>query len=354
MTPHVYQHGKPPAWAASPIQVPPDARHLWQGLALAWPFWDVRQKQLEDVSGNRLHGVFGTSMIPSADWIVGDHGPGLIFRGNVEDRVAVADPASNLLDGTDRLSVEIVIRPTGVTGIQGLIGKYMPVSGNRSWRLYLDGDEIEFQVSSDGENNEPQQTTGANLAAGGLYHVVATFAAGVFAIYVNGVSQAVDGNFTTALTIFGGTRELVLGQRTASGGGSAEVFVGDIFGVRIWHGRALSAADVRQLYADPWRMYESDWRMPSLAVEHPSGEGAAAGPWVLAGEVDPDIETFTLDGLVNGTSYDVQFKTVDVTGNESSGSSVLDATPVPSTEAARTARIPIVCGGHPHPLFRRK
>lgn len=353
MTPHSYRRGKPSPWPVSPLQVPPDARHLWEGLTLAWPCWDAGQRQLEDVSGNRLHGVFGSSQIAAADWIVGEHGAGLIFRGNSEDKVTVADPASNILDGTSRLSVEVIFRPTGVTGIQGLVGKYMPTTGNRSWRLYLDADEIEFQVSSDGANNEPQHTTAANLAAGGLYHVVVTYAAGTFAVYVNGVSQAVDGNFTTVTSIYGGARELLLGQRTASGGGAAEVFGGQIFGVRIWHARALSAADVQQLYADPWRMYEPDWVLPSLALEHPAAEGAAAGPWILAGEVDPGVQFIEIPGLSNGVSYDVQIKTVDETGNVSAGSTIESATPVPAVQAARSAIRPFVLASRPHPLLRR-
>jgi hypothetical protein len=354
-TPHVYQRGKPAPWPVRPSHVPPDTRHLWQGIALAWPFWDVRQRQLEDVSGNRLHGVFGTGLLAASDWVVGEHGPGLTFvHGYQFDRVSVADPPSNLLDGTAQLSIEIIFRPTGVTStIQGLVGKYRAATGARAWRLYMREDEIELQISNDGTAYESQITTAANLVADTLYHVIVTYSAGVFVVWVDGVSKAVDADFATT-TIFGGTEELVIAQRTTAGGAPEYVFLGDIYGVRVWTGRALTAADVRQLYAGPWRMYEPDWTLPSRALEHPVAEGVEAGAWYLAGEVDAGVRELVISGLSNGVVYDVQAFTVDTTGNVSAGGDIISGTPAVPVEAARSAIVPIMCGGRPHPLFRRR
>ncbi|MFH0901387.1 MAG: LamG-like jellyroll fold domain-containing protein [Pseudomonadota bacterium] len=392
MSRYAYQRGKPSPWPVVASRTPADARHLWEGLSLAWPCWDVRQRQLEDVSGNRLHGVFGSSMLAASDWAVGEHGPGIVFRGIANDIVTVADPASNLLDGTANLSVEIVFSPVGITGLQGLIGKYYPAAARRGWRLYMDEDELAFQVSSDGANNEIQRTTAANLVAGGLYHVVVTYSSGVFVCYVNGVASANDGDFGTAMSIFGAAEPLLVGQRT-----DASALTGDIYGIRIWTGRTLTASDVRQLTDSTWRMYEQDWgTLPSMALEDTTGPvalvGSAtltvtgvtaamttavalvgstaltmacgtaaistggetpAGPWILAAEVYASLEEHIIGELTNGVEYDVQLFTVDVTGNISAGSSIVSGTPFAIVVPANVSKFTPVCGGKPHPLLRR-
>lgn len=71
------------------------------------------------------------------------------------------------------------------------------------------------------------------------------------------------------------------------------------------------------------------------------------GAWILAGQANPGQKNFVIAGLQNGLEYDVQVKTVDNSMNESSGSSILSATPTApppggSGSRATPLRFPVV------------
>jgi Concanavalin A-like lectin/glucanases superfamily len=321
------RQSKPAAREIVLDRLPPDARALWQGCALAWPFWSVGQGHVEDTGPNRFHGVFGSNMLPS-DWVSSPYGAALRWSGQTNDKLTVADPPSNHLDGTTRLSVELTFKSAvlGSAGtIYGLVGKYRPSTGLRAWRVYIDGDELALQVSSDGAANEVQVTTAANFVVGTWYHVVLTYNAGVFRVYLNGAPATVDADFGVQLSIFGGGEELKVGQRTTAAGSAESNWQGDMASLRVWTGRVLTQAEARYLYDDRWAMWNPGMWLPSLALIH-SG-GAAAGAWVSAGVVPAGIQSLVIPGLVNGVSYDVKSETIDQTGNRSAGSSPVTGTP---------------------------
>jgi hypothetical protein len=325
---------KPAAWPLALPDLSPEAQALWRDCVLAWPFWSIGQSMVEDVGPQKLHGAIGSTIAPATDWVGSPYGAALVWNGGSNDKVTVPDPASNWLDGTSQLSMAVLFKPTtlGGAGVNyGLLNKYQPSTGLRSWRLQFDGDELALQTSNDGAGNEEQLTTNANLVTGTWYHLVVTFDAGVWQAYLNGVLLTTNGDFSTHTSIFGGTAEFKVGQRTTSGGSADTTFNGHIADVRIWNPRVLSAEDARYLYENRWAMYDHGLWLPSLAVLH-SGS-AAAGPWISAGLVAKGIQAKMITGLNNGMSYDVKSETIDASGNRSAGS-----TPVSATPAAAAAR----------------
>ncbi len=305
-----------------------DAMDLWQGCVLAYPFWDYKLRILEDLSGNGLHAVFNTNLDPISDWDVSTYGSYLDTEGGANEEATVDPPPGAWLDGTSRMSWEIIFRcDAAVAGsgtLQGLIGKYTTTNGRRSWRIYVNGDEVALQVSSDGTGNEIQETTNCNLGTSVWAHVVLTYNAGVFKAYKDGVALTTDGDFGTHLSIFAGTIEpLRIFARSDS-----NRLAGGMAGVRIWRDRVLSPDTVRRLYEDPWEMYRPVWPLPfmqSFATVHTGG--AAAGPWIKAADVAKGFQAYQITGLNNGTSYDVKLHAVDQSGNASTGTTPVAGTP---------------------------
>jgi len=341
---------KPQSWVFQHGLISRTGQDLWRGVVLAMPFWDYKQRITEDISGNCLHGVFGTGLDPIVDWEISTYGSNLDVEGAANEEITVAAPASAILDGTAKLSVEMIFRCDSVTAgsgiIQGLIGKYTTTVDRRAWRIYVVGDELALQVSSDGAGNEIQETTNANLGNGVWAHVVLTFDAGVFRAYKDGVALTTDGDFGTHTSIFAGiTEPLRILARSDS-----NRLVGGFAGCRIWNGRVLSAADAKRLYEDPWEMYEPVWPYSfaqTFAQEH-SG-GAAAGPWIKVADVDAGFEAYQIEGLQNGVSYDVRLNSVDTSGNVSAGTTPVAGTPAAGSVVTsfRGVRIPRVATSRP-------
>jgi hypothetical protein len=331
--------------AAGPFWIPdlrPQSQRLWIDCVLAMPFWSIGQNHVEDVGPFKFHGVLGSGISSANDWKGSPYGASLLWNGNTNDKVTVADPPSNVLDGFSSFSLEVIFKTTtiGADGVfYGLVGKHRPSSGVRAWRFYINGDELQLQTSNDGEGNEVQITTDANLAANAWYQAILTFASGVWSVRLNGRLLATDGNFGTHTTIFAGGEELKIGQRTTAGGGSDTTLNGEIASVRIWAARALSVEDTLLLSQDIWGMYDVGLGLPSLALEH-SG-GAAAGSWIFAGSVAKGIQNVVIPGLLNAVSYDVQGKTRDASGNVSAGNTPVAGTPVAAANVPIHLRRPV-------------
>ncbi len=317
---------KPQSWTFQHGLISRTGQDLWRGVVLALPFWDHGQKIVEDISGNNLHGQFDTGLSAASDWETSTYGSYIDFDAAASEQLFIPPPPAAWLDGTSKLSVEFIFRTNVNTGgvIQGVIGKYTTTVDRRAWRIYVDGDELALQVSSDGAANEIQLTTNANFGVATWYHMVVTYDGGVFKVYKDNIALTTDGDFGSQLSIFAGnTENLRIGARSDS-----NRLDGGIAGVRIWNGRILTAADVKRLYEDPWEMYEPVFPfsfLPTYAQEH-SG-GAAAGPWIFVANVAKGFGAYTIESLSNGVSYDVQLRSADLSGNVSAGSTPVAGTP---------------------------
>lgn len=330
--PIVHSPIKPPRWAFDKTVLDPEVQDLWRNCVLALPLWDHSAATAEDVSGNNLHGTLGVDVLPASDWVSTEYGLTVRFAdGDADDRITIADPALNLLDGFSTFSAAIFFKPNAITGgvLHGLLSKYDLVAGSRSWRLFINGDEISLQISTDGSNNEVKLTTTANLVAGTWYKLIVTFASGMYHCWLNGVDVS-PGNFTFT-SVFGGDQPLLVAQRSDTQG-----LDGWITDVRIWNGRELTAAEVKRITENWFEMYNAPVFRLRDSRDYESS-GTPAGPWFQVGEVDKGVQTFTiteLDGdlLVAGISYDVRLKSKDIIGNISAGSSHVAGTPLEEPE----------------------
>lgn len=316
----VHSRAKPSSWPVESGAIDSEASGLWQKLVLFLPYWDAQALDIEDISGFGLHGVCGTQ-ISNSRWIGSEHGAALHHLGsNSQDAVDIADPSTNLLDGLTRISVEMLVRLSNVTGTKALIGKYFPNPGERSWRLMISGDEFEMQLSSDGTAFQQITTSGVNFLANVWYELVWLFDSGAWSLYSNG--KLVASGTSTQTSLNASPSALRIAQRSDALG-----LAGDVSLVRIWRDRILTASEIEYLYHWPWAMCEPPLlTVPTAAVLH-SGGGALPGPWQLAGVSPKAQQELLITGLMNGTSYDVQVKTADQIGNESPGSTILSATP---------------------------
>jgi len=323
----VHSLSKPSPWVVASGAIDSEASGLWQKLVLFLPYWDPQAFDIEDISGMGLHGVCGTQ-ITSSRWIGSPYGAALHHAGlNSQDTVDIADPPTNLLDGLTRLSVEMLVRLDNITGVKALIGKYWPNPGERSWRLMTSGDEFEMQLSSDGTNFQQITTSGVNFLANTWYHLIWLYDAGAWSLYSQG--KLVASGTSTQTSLNASPTALKIARRS-----DASALAGDVGLVRIWRDRILTAQEIQYLYHWPWAMCEPPLlTVLTAAVLHLGGAGA--GPWQLAGTVPKGNQELLVGGLMNGVSYDVQVKTEDLTGNESTGSTILSATP------ATAARRPV-------------
>lgn len=343
---------KPASAPPSIESLDPRAVRLWNSCVLAWPFLDFGAGHAEDVGPRSLHGILGSD-VSASDWIATELGPALKSTGQSNDKIYVPDPSADHLDGANDLSISLYFRPdvVGIAGtIYGLVGKYQPATGLRSWRLYMTGDEIALQVSSDGTAFEAQVTTNANLVAGTWYHLVVSFDTGVFRVWLDGVELSTDGDFSSETSIFAGGAEFRVGQRISSGGGGVETFQGAWADVRIWRSRALDDEAVADLFEDPWAMYRFREVLP-VSIED-TGGGTAAGPWVLAGEALAGEESFVVPGLENDVSYDLRADTVDTTGNVTTGTTIVSATPQAAAAVPAAPRGILVSQAKPPAIYR--
>lgn len=315
---------KPAKWTHAYASLTAEGQAQWANCVLAWPLWDKTITSAPDLSGNALSGVFGTGLV-AGDWLDAPFGPALKIAPTSGDKITVADPATNLLDGWSAFSVSMVFRLTSVpaAGVKmALAGKYRPADGARSWRLYLSGSEIEMQVSSDGVGNEVQITQGAGLVAGQWYHLIVTWSSGAWQVWLDGVLQTVDAAFSTT-SIFGGNEEFKVGQRTTSGGGSDVPLDGQIADVRVWSA-ALSSSMVARVVARPWVMYEQ-----------------SPGEWIPAGRIPAGTQLVTIPGLTNGVAYSVRLRTADLNGNEQATGVTISGTPAAPSGGTGPLGVPI-------------
>jgi hypothetical protein len=303
-------------------------RELFEGVTLAFPFWNFKESHIQDVSGNNLHGAFQAGIDPLADWSHARWGETLEFDGGTTDYIVVPDPSSDIIDGTSKITIALLVRTSIIPTlgqIQGLISKYAVATGKRSWRLYFEDNEIEFQVSSDGANNETKSTSGAAIGQSVWYFIVITFDAGVFKVYIDGKSVTVGGNFTIT-NIFNGTEPIWIGRRS-----SGDPFFGEISMLAVWGSRVLNPAEVETLSWDIFGMFELDFQrvVQNVTMITAHSGGVAAGPWISAGKVaETGPQEKLITGLTNGVLYDVQVKTIDDDGNVSAGSTIVQGTPV--------------------------
>jgi hypothetical protein len=249
-------------------------RHpLARGLLGAWPFYEGGGGTLHDLTGNRVNGTL-TSGQP---WAAGQFGSALSFNGSTQsvNLGNTLNPAA--------VTYSVWIKPRTLTNAyQGIVGRSDSIT--YSILLVKSTGKLALYASNVGVNYDG--TGSHTLTTGNWYHLVLTYSATAGLVgYVNGV---VDGTAAANGALNTSTVTCHIGNDP---GTVSREFDGFIDNVLIYN-RALSAAEVAQLYFDPFAIY----RRPGYRVGVAAGGTAFSFPtanWHWNGQAPSDVLAVT-------------------------------------------------------------
>jgi len=210
-----------------------------------WLFNEASGLYAHDYSGHGNHGTL-TNMT-EADWQGGNSGPALAFDG-VNDYVDCGNDGS--LEITTG-AVGVWAKSTTQDAQQTIIDKNTNGQNDGDFTLHIDPTTNKFELRLQAAPSL-SYTIRSNTAMtmGQWHHVLVTFGSGGMRMYVDGVLQDDTDAFTGGMTNTNANLNI-------GGFQTAYSFSGLMDGVCIWGG-ALSAAEVRWLYREPYDMFEFD------------------------------------------------------------------------------------------------
>jgi hypothetical protein len=223
-----------------PVGVPIDRGHpLAQGLIAYWLMNEGAGCWLLDVSGNNRNGTAS-----GCTWVATQRGLCLDFNGTTD---LVNCGAEFIGASACSIAAWAYLDSYG----EGVGSNYSGrVIDNGKLLFYVFSPNTNIQFSSDGGTTLALGGTGG-VAIGSWYYITATrTAAGVANLYVNGVLSGTANQSSGTPTA--GSNNVVIGNNLAT----TRSFDGRIDGVSIYN-RVLSAAEVAQLYRQPYRMFEA-------------------------------------------------------------------------------------------------
>lgn len=225
------------------LQKPPPGTPLlpWHplcaGLLALWPMNEAGGNKVYDVSGHSLTGTWQGTL--GSQWGTGPHGAVGVFNGSNN---AVLMPTSTTLQwasGTPRTLAGWA--RLDAAGSYPMILSGGGTAASSELRCHSTARTPEF--SEEGGGNATSATA---VAVGTWHHYCGTGTPTLSSIYVDGVLQG-----TFALTA---SQQDSSAYAIGSRSGSSLFWTGQIAMVGIWS-RALSAAEVQQLYTQPYCMF---------------------------------------------------------------------------------------------------
>lgn len=224
-----------------PRQFWPNNHPIRRGLISDIPFLERAQTgTARNLAGNKLNGSYLTTPTPVAE--------GMQFTtGN--SRVEIAH---NSLFNVTALTMEVWFRKDAAGTNAQLIKK------DTAWILRYN-DTANFRAILFGLSTTNLDYNGISVTIGLWYHYVVTYFSGTASMYINGALATQNTGLTGTL----GTSANTIGIGDTPGGGEKAPHTQALN--RIWN-RALSAGEVRQLYANPWLIYRRSLLQRQLRV----------------------------------------------------------------------------------------
>ena len=214
---------------------------ITHGLIGWWKFDEGTSTKAHDFSGFGNTGTFIGSPPPA--WVSGKYGQALNMIGGSTNYVDAG--AMNSLNGLTQFTVSAWIKGTVDAGSPD--GNVV----NRSFNLNINSSTgyADFEIDYGGGWTSEATNNSKKVNDGQWHHVVGTYDATTFKLYVDGVDNG-SGDGVDAGQTWRTGYTLEIGSCAGNLGcdGSGEHWKGLIDDVRIYN-RALSAADVAQLYA---------------------------------------------------------------------------------------------------------
>ena len=231
-----------------PIGTPLNPAHpLNQGLVGYWPMGEGGGTRVNDISGNGNHGVANMVQGTSSGWTGGKYGRAVRFNG-ISDKISVPNIT---LNGTV-FSISAWVNLNTPTAGCMIFGQGNSANGNPIVSIQMfSGTTFELANRNDSTSgllSYPAFTYFVDR----WYHIVWTCTLNESMLYVNGVLINTVGfsvnSGATINTSFIGVRQRGLNE---------SFFNGRIEQVRIYK-RVLPIFEARQLYTDPFCMYEQE------------------------------------------------------------------------------------------------
>jgi hypothetical protein len=192
-------------------------------------------------------------------------------------------------------SVQCVITPYDVAGAEYLIGKYESESNRRSWMLWINADDVYFDLSDDGAAGSSLAKT-TSIAAYRPAFVTASYdyvsaGSSVASIYIDNLSTATDSSFEGPA--YDGTASFGIGSADFDHAtGAANEFYGEIHFCRFLDGTVLTEAQHDAGFAQ-WQGRASTYQGNYVSVS------SAAPPAIVATDPASGVQPFILDNPAN-------------------------------------------------------
>jgi len=197
---------------------PGAGKHFWVD------YLQLVSKRIKDESGNGNHLILGLGNEPTE--VDGIYGKALELDGSTQYAWS-ADNASWTLGQT--FTVEAWIKTDTLDLQKYIVAQWDYGSGNRSWALYLDSDNVlKFKWSTTGTNSYIASGT-STISAGIWYHVAAVGDGSNTTLYVNGTGGTPVAN----ASVFDSNAKLTIGCQL-NNGSPVSIFDGVVDGVGIY------------------------------------------------------------------------------------------------------------------------
>ena len=235
------------------------------GLVGYWLMNEGTGNIVNDLSGNGNTATISSGIV----WELGKFGPAL-YNDAGGHYVNCGDMAS--IEGVGAFSVSFwAMHKTGVVpGTQFLVAKYGD-SGERTFGFYAtDAEYILFGVYNSSAAFDYALSLNALKTAGKWIHVVGVYDGVNVRVYVDGILGGTVGDLTGVTD--SSTEPMVLMAENDNGQND---FGGMIDDVSVYN-RALSVAEIAELYANPFGMFEPTfpvWWYGGIGAEEPAGTG---------------------------------------------------------------------------------
>lgn len=266
---------KPRMWAPGRVRM---GHHLARGLVGYWPFWEgpSGSTRLMDASGSSNHGVL-TNMDPPTDWVNSPYGYALDLDGTDDYiRIPLTDSLSSV--GTGPFAVSGWFKTSGAFQEGCLINHLTnDPSSYSGWMLWFwaVGDKLRLYMDSGVRVTHP------TVPSAGWHHVVGQWTGTSAQIWLDNVEASAAYAIAPAVSAF----DYHIGAYYAGGGdtgGTPDFRHDDAIGsVALWN-RSFSAAEIQELYEDPFGLIRPPSAMALFAIGA-SGGAPPAGITRLVG-----------------------------------------------------------------------
>jgi hypothetical protein len=247
---------------------------LVDGLILDVPFSERSGLRVRDATG-LLRKDWTYDGFTADDWQMSPYGPSMIFGlSNSRGRRLWLNPTqlqNNVLEVVNGVSFEAIWRFNNSNQF-GFLVSYAKTGGARNYYITRNNSSLEIRIAKSGGG--AVQLDHSGITTGTWMHTIVTYNRVIGRSYLNGVLKTEDAETDTIRTDATLNQFSIGADRDDWNGGD---LYGNIALFRMWK-RGLTTQEVSQLYANPWRLYQDNRFLRSIAKSPEQIEDASTSP----------------------------------------------------------------------------